>query len=239
VPLLDATFGAGSARIAAAGDAVALLGWDPVWYEPDLFHPSPAMIMLTAMCIYTAIYEEPVCGIEPSFQPPDALAALLASQGVGAAEWRQLAGIADRAADPAWRRFPGSGDHLLFESSTDGGAPTACAAKTLTLGSLLQLRMRSLNGVFDAAPCLVVFDAFPTGAPTGPSSLYPELASPAGGALLLLSAIDLAGPLGVTLPMPLTLPGISVRLQGLALQASAETGNPLLTTTDAHELVFQ
>ncbi|MEZ6035861.1 MAG: hypothetical protein R3F29_00170 [Planctomycetota bacterium] len=234
----DLAHGVGAARLAAVGDAVALLGWDPVWYEPDLFHPNPAMVLLAAMCIYTSIYEEPVCTIEPSFQPPDALATLLQSQGVGEAEWRVLTGIADRCAAPQNRRYPGSGDHLLLESSTDGGVPTACADKPLTLGSLLQLRMRSLNGRFDAAPCLIVFDPFVTGLPTGPSTQWPEVASPTGGAMLLLSAADLTAPLGLTLPMPLTLPGISVRVQGIALQASAETGNPLLTATDAHELIF-
>jgi hypothetical protein len=50
--------------------------------------------------------------------------------------------------------------------------------------------------------------------------------------------VSLGTPLTVGFQMPLTLPGHSFLVQGLAMQASSETGNPVFTTTDAHELVF-
>ncbi|MCK5945257.1 MAG: hypothetical protein KAI24_24930, partial [Planctomycetes bacterium] len=183
---LNALFGPGAAVNAAAGDAVALLEWDPIWYEADLFHPNPSMILLAAMCIYTAIYEEPVCGIEPVFDPPGPLATSLLQQGVGEAEWRLLSGLADRSAVPAHRSYPGSGDHLLLESSVDMPAPNACPEKRVTFGSQVQVRMRSLNDVFDAAPAWLLLDVFPTGSPPGASVVYPELQSPLGSAAILI-----------------------------------------------------
>jgi hypothetical protein len=38
--------------------------------------------------------------------------------------------------------------------------------------------------------------------------------------------------------MPFSWPGYSFLVQGLAFGPSTETGNPWLTATDAHELVF-
>ena len=235
---LNNAFGVGSAANAAAGDAVALLEWDPMWYEADLFHPSPSMILLAAMCIYTTIYQEPVCGIEPTFDPPGPLAAALLAQGVDQADWDLLSGLADRSADPSRRAYPGSGDHLLLETRAGAGAPSACYQNAITTGTLVQLRLRSINGVFDSAPAWVLLDVFPTGSPTGPAALYPELQSPLGAASVLLSAPDLSAPIALSLPMPVTLPGFSLRLQGIVQQPSTETGNTLFTTTDAHELVF-
>lgn len=235
---MNATFGPGAAVNAAVGDAVSLLEWDPMWYENDLFHPNPSLILLTGMCIYTAIYGEPVCGIEPAWNPAGPLAQALAVYGLGEADWHHLAGIADRCADPALRRFPGSGDHLLLETGVDGLPATACPTQSVTFGTPTELRVRSLNGVFDAAPCLLLVGLFPTALPPAPSVPYPEIAFDLGGSLLLASAVDLTTPLSLAFPMPITLPGWSAIVQGVALQASGETGNPLLTATDGHELVF-
>jgi hypothetical protein len=235
---LNTTFGAGSAVNAAVGDAVALLEWDAVWYEADLFHPTPAMLLLAAMCIYTSVFEQPVCEIEPVFNPPGPLATMLASQGLGEAEWRLLAGFADRCADPSLRRYPGSGDHLLLETAAGASGMPLCPEKRITLGTQVQVQMRSLHGVFDTAPAFLLASGFVTGAPSGPSALSPELQIPFGSALVLLSAGDLASPLGFSLPLPFTLPGISMLIQGLVLEPSAETGNALFATTDGHEFVF-
>lgn len=235
---MNATFGAGSARKAAVGDAVSLLEWDSQWYEPDLFHPNPKLILLTGMCIYSAIYGEAVCGIEPTFNPAGPFAQALQVYGIGEADWHYLAGIADRCADPALRRYPGSGDHLLLETAVDGHPLTACPDLQITLGTPLAIQMRSLNGVFANAPGLLLVNLFPTGSPPGPSPTYPEVQVDFGASLILAVALDLASPLSLSFPTPIALVGWSVLVQGLALQQSTETGNPLLTTTDGHELVF-
>ena len=235
---IRAVFGPGAANNAAVGDAVAHLEWNPAWYEGDLFHPSPAMILLAAMSIYSAIYEQPVGAITPSFNPPGIVAQALAPFGLGIAQWNLLAGLADTCAAPALRAFPGSGDHLLLESATDGNPLTAGARRFISSGTLLQLRMRSMNGVYENAPGFLLLTAFPTGLPPVPSLLYPEVRADLGGMLILGAAGSMASPLSWAVPVPLTLPGLSCLVQGIVLQASAQTGNPLLTATDGCELVF-
>jgi hypothetical protein len=126
----------------------------------------------------------------------------------------------------------------VLETAAGASGSPLCPEKWITLGTPVQARMRSLHGVFDTAPGFLLASGFVTGAPPGPSPLHPELQIPFGSALVLLSAGDLTSPLGFALPMPFTLPGISVLIQGLALQPSAETGNALFTTTDGHEFVF-
>jgi hypothetical protein len=235
---LRTAFGAGAATNAAVGDAVALLEWNPVWYEPDKFHPNPATILLAAMCIYTSIYGQGVCEIQPNFSPPGPVALALAPYGLGEADWNRLAGIADTCADPAVRRFPGSGDHLLLESGTGPGPTTACPTRTITAGTFLQLRLRSLNGVFDGVPGCLLIHLFPTGSPPGPWLTYPEVRANPSSMLLVNSSGSLATPMALSLSMPFSWPGYSFLVQGLAFGPSTETGNPWLTATDAHELVF-
>ncbi|HEX5052434.1 MAG TPA: SGNH/GDSL hydrolase family protein [Planctomycetota bacterium] len=233
---IDAAFGAGAASNAAVGDAVALLEWDPAWYEADRFHPSPSMILLAAMCIYTSVYGQTVCEID--FQPASPLGQALAAFGIGEAEWQHLAGLADRCADPALRHYPGSGDHLLLETGAGPGPATACPLASMTVGTFVQMRLRSLNGVYDGAPGWLLINLFLTGAPPGPSPTYPEVQVDFGSMLILTSSATLANPLSFAIPMPFSFPGLSVLVQGLAAQESTETGNPVFTTTDAHELVF-
>ena len=235
---LNTTFGAGSAVLAAVGDAVSLLEWHPAWYEADLFHPNPAMILLTGMCIYSSIYGEPVCGIQPSFQPPGVLAQALQPYGLGEVEWQHLAGIADRSAAPASRRYPGSNDYLLLETATGASAVSACPDKRVTLGTPLHLQVRSLNGVFDNAPGMLLIDFFPTGLPSGPSPIYPEVQVNLGNSWVLATSAQLTNPLAWSFPTPISLLGWSVLVQGVALQSCTVTGNPLFATTDGHELVF-
>lgn len=234
---LVAAFGPGAAVNAAAGDAVALLEFDPLWYEPDLAHPNPAMILLAAMSIYTAIYGETVCELDPAFNPPGPLAQLLATKGLGETEWRYMAGLADRSADPTLRRYPGSGDQLLLETATDLTPLSACPVNRMTTGTLVQIRLRSMNGVFDAAPGWLLVHLFPTGSPPGPATAWPELR--ASGSMSILSTVNaLTSPMALALPMPFSWPGSSVLVQGLAWHPSTESGNPWFTTTDAHEFVF-
>lgn len=234
---ISATFGAGVGRNSAVGDAVALLEFDPLWYEADKAHPTPAMIMLAAMCLYTTMYDAAVCDIDPDFSPGSPLSQALTPFGLAEPDWNFMAGLADRSAVPSVRSYPGSGDHMLLKSAAGAGPVTACPEKQITIGTLVQLQMRSLNGIYDGALGVLLVDFFLTGSPPGPSLTYPEIQVDLGRAIIS-PLTSLSSPMTVAFPMPFTLPGGSFLVQGLALQASAETGNPLLTTTDAHELVF-
>lgn len=234
---INATFGSGAGYVAPVGDAVALLEFDPAWYEPDKAHPSPAMVLLAAMGLYTTIYGGAVCTIDPDFTPGSPLAQALSPFGLGVADWDFLAGISDRVADASVRRYPGSNDHLLLETATGNGAVTACPTKQLTLGTQVQIRLRSMNGVYDNAMGVLMVDFFVTGSPPAPWALYPEIQVALGGAILSPTVL-LGSTLSTSFQMPITLPGGSFRVQGLAFQASLESGNALFTTTDAHELVM-
>ncbi|MCK5943452.1 MAG: hypothetical protein KAI24_15835, partial [Planctomycetes bacterium] len=207
---INAAFGPGTARKAAVGDAIALLEWDPVWYDPDLSHPGPAMSMMAGMCIYTSIYGGRVCDVAVDWNNPQSpLVAGLQSQGIGEATWNLFAGIADRSAVPANRRYPGSGDHLLLESGIDGGAPRACPHVPVTAGTQVALSLRSMNGVYDQASGWLVADFFATNAAPGPHPVWPEFqVDPTRVAIT--PPLALAQPYLLSFTMPLTLPGYSL-----------------------------
>ena len=228
----------GSAANAAVGDGLALLQWDPSYYEVDMNHPTPRMILLAGMCIYTSIYGETVCAIAPDFQGSSPLVAMLAAQGLGANEWNQMAGIADRCADRALRAYPGSGDYLLLETAAGNGPKDACPRKAMTLGTNVAMQVRSLNGIYDNAPCWMLVDVFPTGSPPGAAANFPEIQVNLGRMSILGTSMGLANPLSFALQMPFSWPGTSVLVQGLAWQPSPATGSSLFTTTDAHEFAF-
>jgi len=234
---INVAHGAGTGRNAPAGDAIAFLEFDPSWYESDKEHPSPTMILLAAMTIYTTIYDGTICEITPDWSPGSQLQTLLAPKGLGPTDWDFLAGLSDRAAIPANRRFPGSGDQLLLESSIDAAPLLTCPEHSITNGTVVNLRLRSMNNVYDNATGALFVDFFLTGAPPGPSLLYPEIQVDVGRSIIS-PMVSLQNPLSVSFPMPFTLPGISFLVQGIALQASTETGNAVFTTTDGHELVF-
>ena len=67
--------------------------------------------------------------------------------------------------------------------------------------------------------------------------MYPELQVDLPGSITS-PVVALGSSIGLSLPMPFSLPGGSFLVQGIALQASSETGNAVFTVTDAHELVF-
>ncbi|MFK7742764.1 MAG: hypothetical protein AB8H80_20805 [Planctomycetota bacterium] len=232
---IDTAFGPGTASRSAIGDGAALLEWDPAYYEADLSHPAPSMILMGAMCMYTSIYGERVCDITPDFGPTSTLTTALSPFGLDESDWAFFAGIADRCAKPEVRLYPGSGDHVLLESTTDSQPLTACPYNRTTLGTPVQIRMRSLNGVYDDATAWLITDVFATGSPPGPAALYPEVQYGLGSMAALLAVPDLNAPLTLAFPMPVTLPGFTVLVQGLIAQPSSETGNAVFTTTDAHE----
>lgn len=232
-----AAHGANTAVKAAVGDAVALLEWDPVWYDPDLSHPRPTLTLLAAMCIFSSIYGQRVCDLVPDFAPTSPLSQMLTPHGIGLATWNHLAGLADQCAAPAQRRFPGSGDHLLLESATGTDPWTADPVKPITAGTLTGARMRSMNHVYDGAIGWLLIDLFPTTAPPGPQPLWPEVRVDLGRSLIS-PGLTLGSPLVLSYQLPFTWPGLSLLAQGIAWQPSSISGNPLFTATDAHELRF-
>ncbi len=236
---LDAVYGAGAAKNAAVGDGVALLGWQPSYYDPDLFHPLPPMTLLAGMCLFTSIYGVRVCPLEPNFAGSGALVAWLSGLGIGRAEWDEMAGLADLCAARSVRPFAGSSDQLTLESGVAPGNVGTCTAHDIGLGALLTLQVRSRNGVYTNAPTMLLLNLFPNGLPPPPSPTWPELVIDVGSMLVLLQAPGLQQPLGLTLPLPFSFPGASVLVQGVAFAPSSATGNPLLTTTEGCLLVFQ
>lgn len=236
---INAQFGADSARNSAVGDGVALLEWQPTFYEPDLFHPRPAMTLLAGMCLYTSIYEERICEITVNFNQGGSLVNWLNGLGLSQTDWYSMASIADRCAAPHLRPHPGSGDFLQLESGTLPGRIDSCGTVPISAGSLLVMRLTSLNGVYDASPGLLLINLFPNGTPPTPSVVWPELLIDTSSMLILASSSQLSNPLNIVTSVPLSFPGASILLQGFAWGASTETGNIDFTTTDAHELVFQ
>ncbi len=236
---LDAAFGSGSASLARAGDCVALLEWDPTYYESDLHHPAPAVTVLAGMTLFTAIYRQPVCGIAPDFNAGGPLVSRLASLGLGQADWNRLAGLADRCAARDLRSYPGSGDHLLLEGGVFPGALTACPVQPIRAGAFLQVRMRSLNGAFDRAPGFVLLDVFPTGFPPGPLQGLPEIQVAPATAAVFAQSGNLLSPLPLLVPLPTAVPGASILAQGIAAAPSRATGSSLLTATDGIEFPFR
>ncbi len=239
IPALEAVHGAGCAVNAAVGDCAALYEFSPTIYFTDLHHPANALTVMASMCLFTAIYSQLVSDITPHFSPASPLGAILNNYGINAAAWQRLAGIADQCAAPALRPHPGSGDQLLLETGTQPNLITACPRKTMTVGSLAQVRISSKNGVYSAAPAFLLAQLFPTGQPPVPTPLLPEIAVDLGAMSVLVATPDLQSPLSLTTLMPFTVLGASILVQGVALAPSTATGNPTFTTTDAHELVFQ
>ena len=235
---IDAAFGPGTAANAAVGDSAAWLEWDPTNYLSDLSHPGPQLSLLAGMCVFTSIYGQSACSIEPDFNQMSPLAGWLTSRGLNAQDWQQLGGIADRAAASTTRPAPGSGDHLLLESGTAPGLISACRSNDITRGSSVVVQMRSLNGTYDNAAAWLLVDAFSTGQPPGPQAMYPEIAVNLGTSSVLLESTNLANPLSFTIQLPFSSPGTTIMVQGLAWAPSSETGNTWFTTTDGHEFVF-
>jgi hypothetical protein len=236
---LVAAYGPGAAVDAAVGAGVALLGWQPSFYDPDLFHPLPPMTLLAGMCLFTAIYNVRVCPLSPNFAGSGALVAWLAGIGIGQADWDQMAGLADLCAARSVRPFPGSSDYLTLESGVAPGNVGACGARAVGIGSPLTLQMKSRNGVFDAAPGLLLINFFPVGAPPAPSPTWPELRIDVGSMLVLLQSPTLQQPLGLSLPLPFSLPGFAALVQGVAFAPSSAAGNPSFTATEGCVLTFQ
>jgi len=213
--------------------------FDPAIYYLDLHHPANELTVMASICLFTSIYSRLACDITPNFSQPGPLGARLSAYGLNGTDWQRLAGIADSCAARSLRMYPGSGDQLLLETGTQPGLLSACPQKAITIGSLAQVRLSSRNGLYDLAPAFLLGNLFPTGQPPVAPVLFPEIAVDLGTMSVLLTAPDLNNPLTLAVPMTFTLLGASIMVQGLAVAPSVETGNPVFTTTDGHEFVFQ
>ncbi len=233
---INNVWGNGTAVHARPGDGVSLLGHAAANYAPDLTHPGPRMTLLTAMAIFTAAYQERVCDLQPDFGGSSNLVLHLTSLGLDAEDWREMAGLADRVADPSLRAQPGSSEDLLLQSGVH--APVdASPEKPISLGSWISLETSSPNGVYASAPLLVFLDAFVQGGAPGPDATYPELRFDLSRALIYTSVSSVGGS-GKTVPViiPFQLSGYSLLFQSVAFAPSAM--NPAFTATDAHVFSF-
>ncbi len=230
---LNQAFGAGTARRAACGEPAALFNFDPSIYANDLYHAGPPITLMSAMAIYTAIYQTPIGAFEPNFSGNSALIGRLNSFNIGLEAWRAYAGIADRVADPSLRRAPGSGEDLLLKSGVD--APTdARSTKDLSMGQTLDVELASPIGTYGGGNAFVVMSWYPTASPPSPIPGLPEVhIDPTR--YVILTATPSLSTLTWQFPMPVALPGWSVMFQGVVPRPSTKTGR-LFTVTDGHEI---
>jgi AcrR family transcriptional regulator len=234
---IDAAFGAGTAKVARAGDGVALQEFTPAAYATDLFHPGPRTTLLTSMCLFTSIYEQRICDISANLSFGSPLWGWLNFIGLSAADWDAMAAIADRCADPSLRPFPGSGDQLLLESGNPPGPTNACGHVAVGAGDYLVLQLTSRNGVYDQAPAVLLATAFVNGAPPSPFPSLPELHVDPTNMFVLQSTPS--PPATIFTVVPFSLPGLSLLVQAVAFAPSTASGHPGLTTTEGHVIEFQ
>lgn len=234
----NAAFGPDTSFVAAAGDCVWLRAFDPLLYTSDWSHPTPPTTLLTAMTVYQAIWRGRTCDVQPDFTGTSNLIQRLGSLGLGEDDWNDLAGIAERVADPELRRYPGSSEDLLLETGINA-APSACPLESAGIGAHLLADLTSPNGLYAGAPAFLLLDGFTTGSPPGMLTPWPEIHLSPVSTLVVASAAALGGGLSVNLVVPTAAPGLSVLLQGVALDESTQTGNALFTATDGHEVVLQ
>jgi hypothetical protein len=229
---IDSAFGPGSARRAAAGETAALRNFHPGLYIADLSHPAPPLSVMAFSAIYSAIYGARACDVSPDFGAPSNLASRLIGFGIGAVDWYELAGIADRVATPATRRRPGSGEDFLLSTGAPG-ILNACPLKSIAVGESVTFQVHSPIGTYAGLPATILFDDLRDG-PTleiGVSQTNPLTAH----VVAQTSALPPQG-ISVTLTIPPAFAGRSFLVQGQVLGPSPKT---LLafTTTDGHLLL--
>jgi hypothetical protein len=229
---IDAAFGPGTARVARVGDAVALLGFDPAYYNADRSHPGEAMTVLVGMTIYTALWQDPLGDVHPDFAGTPPVPRFFLAHGFKPSLWEEMRGYADLVADRGLRRWPGSGDELLLRSGGGGSVPlTPDARVEVRHGSRLVVEVASPTWRYAAAPAALFAEPLPAHPFPGVPELYVS-----ARALPLAATAELGRGLRVTLPPGLLLPGRSLLLQAVALAPSRITGRALWTTTDGQEV---
>ena len=234
--LLNANFGAGSARRAAVGETVALLDFAPFLYDPDLSHPEAPLSLLAGLCLFQELYRVPVCSLQPDFGGTSPLANWLTSYSVDSAQWSRLVGLASRVAADVARPYPGSGDDLFLRSGPAGGLLTGCPELAVTGGDLVNLSLQSPNETFVGANAFLYLQRRPSGGALAPHPVLSGLYLDPTQAMTLLSLGTLAsGQQSAGFTVPAVLSGARFLVQGYAAATSYQTGLGF-TTTDAHVL---
>ena len=224
-----AAFGPGSARRAAAGETVALRGFDPTLYKFDLTHPEPPMSVMAFGAVYSAIYGARVCDIDPDFSSPSKLGSLLGGFGFGPIEWGELAGTAERVAPPSMRLRPGSGEDFLLLTGPPG-LTNGCPIKPVSAGQTVTFHVSSPAGTYDGLAATIFLDEVRDRVDTQVIHYNPMTAH----VTAQTSALTRAGS-SVTLTIPPGFAGKSYLVQGKVLGPSPKTGLPV-TLTDGHLL---
>lgn len=222
---IDQAFGPGTARVARAGNGVAMMGYNPAYYHPDLSHPGKPMTILAAMTIYAAIWQSSIYSIATDFSGNGLLATHFRNNLFDPADWTLVRGYADMVAERAIRRFPGSGEDLVTRCTS--ALPDASAIVRSTMGSDMTFELRSPMSRYNGATGVLFVDV----RPTGPTPGFPELWL--GASAVPLAAGSLTGGLRQTVRLPFL--SEPVLVQGLAIAASRATGHPF-TCTDGQEL---
>lgn len=227
---IDALYGPDTARIGAAGDAVALCNWDPALYDPDLSHPGPVMSFFAANAIFGAIYQERPCDLGVDFAQGTNLVGKLGNVGMDSIDWRESAGLAERVAVPALRRYPGSSEDALLRTAVGAGPADACPLAVARLGDTLTIRLQTPIGLYDGAPASILVDLLAQLPPPSAGELH---VGPA--AAVVASTPGLVGELVAQVPITKAMIGRTLLVQGRVQAPSANTGSAF-TTTDAHAI---
>jgi hypothetical protein len=235
---MNVAFGQGSAYLAAAGDAVALLAFDSDLYTSDWSHPEPPTTLLTAMAVYQAIWRKRISDVDPDFGASTNLVTRLNNLGLSEADWIAKSGIAERIADANVRRHPGSSEDLLLETGVNAEEPNARPLNFASTGDTLAVRLTSPNGLYAEKLSHVVFDVFSTGFPPPANPFFPEVHIKPSYFIVATTA-PLGPGIAVGIVVPPAVLGLSILVQGVANAPSVETGNTDFTTTDGHEVEFQ
>lgn len=145
--------------------------------------------------------------------------------------------------------YPGSGADLSLAVGINGSGTLFPLVHAATGGDYIQVHFWSPVGTYNFTPPLLVAQLFPTGAPYLGPAAYPEVhigegVAPPNTAVVLYDGSFLGftsalspGGFQTTAIVPLPLPATSVMIQGFVL--SANPGNQLFTSTDAHEIQIQ
>ncbi len=231
---INQAFGPGTARLARVGEAMAALAFSPSLYVSDLSHPRQPITLVAGMTIYTALWQDALCGLNPEFTQQTPIGRHFIGNGFTAQMWNDMRGYADLVAERSLRRFPGSGDDLVLRAGT-GTSLLPCARIDVPVGGNLRLEEITPNWTYNNVTAGLVLDLVPV----SPSPSFPELFVGHGRPVVLAITASLSNRLSLTVPIPMEVSGNSLIVQGIVLGPSTRTRNPLFCTSDGIEVRFQ
>ncbi len=134
----------------------------------------------------------------------------------------------------AWCGRPGTGDDLLLTTEVNTLGDKELAVKAAVGGDTWTVRLESPQGRLASAIGAIVFQAHATGA--APTPVAMPGVHMARVEAQVIGVVGTTG-LGIVLNVPSGLLGVTVRAQGLALDAAANNG--VYATTCAHDVVLR